>query len=314
MRAPPRELSNFELQHFFIFSNSERAVIDERRRPAHRLVLALHIGFLRMSGRTLDAFHAVPPMLWRHLGKVLECETPELASVRVLYLERQIGQQRGMAMARVAMDRLKPLERAVLDQVALTGSAYTAPAKQYYAEKLGVESVNNKSIVDAIDKLRRDGLVRWVERGQYRIDDPDVSDAIISQLPPPLQVQALTGTAHADNQPGNQLPAPSVVTRSSALPMGERAAIKNQAREEGGAFLRPTDRLYLPAPGIASKGEVIAVTEHYVYQRTGKTSITVHQVGQLDQERIPAVGEKLAIKYGHDQVQLETLRGRGQER
>jgi hypothetical protein len=85
LRAPPRELSDFELLSFFTFSASERSVIDERRLPAHRLGLALHIGFLRMSGRTLDAFRVVPPVLWRHLGKVLDCDVPELASLRALY-------------------------------------------------------------------------------------------------------------------------------------------------------------------------------------------------------------------------------------
>lgn len=88
IRQPPRELSAFELQAFFTFDGAERAVVDERRTPALRLGLALHIGFLRMSGRSLDASRIVPPALWRHLGAVLGCEVPQLASLRALYRRR----------------------------------------------------------------------------------------------------------------------------------------------------------------------------------------------------------------------------------
>ena len=85
MRELPRDISGFELQAFFTFSPAERALIDARRGDAHKLGLALHIGFLRMSGRLLDAFRIVPPALWRHLGKELGVEAPELASLRALY-------------------------------------------------------------------------------------------------------------------------------------------------------------------------------------------------------------------------------------
>jgi hypothetical protein len=63
----PPEISAFELQAFFTFSGAERAAIEERRHPAHKLGLALHIGFLRMSGRPLDAVRIVPANLWQHL-------------------------------------------------------------------------------------------------------------------------------------------------------------------------------------------------------------------------------------------------------
>jgi hypothetical protein len=85
MRELPRDISGFELQAFFTFSPAERALIDARRGDAHKLGLALHIGFLRMSGRLLDALRIVPPGLWRHLGKELGVDAPELASLRALY-------------------------------------------------------------------------------------------------------------------------------------------------------------------------------------------------------------------------------------
>jgi hypothetical protein len=40
LREVPRELSEFELQAFFTFSSTERAVIERRRGPAMKLGLA----------------------------------------------------------------------------------------------------------------------------------------------------------------------------------------------------------------------------------------------------------------------------------
>ena len=54
--ALPRDLSGFEIETFFAYSESERHLIDdERRTPALKLALALQIGFLRMTGRLLEA-------------------------------------------------------------------------------------------------------------------------------------------------------------------------------------------------------------------------------------------------------------------
>jgi Domain of unknown function (DUF4158) len=49
------------------------------------LGLALQIGFLRMSGRVLDAVRIVPPALWKHLGSQFGEQAPDLASLRAMY-------------------------------------------------------------------------------------------------------------------------------------------------------------------------------------------------------------------------------------
>jgi hypothetical protein len=54
---------------------AERRVIEDRRGPALKLALALQIGFLRMTGRLLEAVRIVPPALWRHLGEQLGAGT-----------------------------------------------------------------------------------------------------------------------------------------------------------------------------------------------------------------------------------------------
>jgi hypothetical protein len=89
LRVIPRELSECELQAFFTFDSTERAVIQRRRGPAVRLGLALHIGFVRMSGRPLEAFRVLPVVLLRPLGKELGIPVPDIASLRALYRRRR---------------------------------------------------------------------------------------------------------------------------------------------------------------------------------------------------------------------------------
>ena len=85
LRHLPRELTAFEVEVFFQFSAEEARIIEDRRRPELKLGLALQIGFLRMSGRLLDAVRIVPPLLWRHLGERLGVAAPDLASLRAMY-------------------------------------------------------------------------------------------------------------------------------------------------------------------------------------------------------------------------------------
>ena len=85
LRDIPREFTEFELQAFFGFSREELELIGRRRGDSLRLGLALHIGFLRMTGRPLNSVRAVPAVLMRHLGQVLDIAPPDLASLRALY-------------------------------------------------------------------------------------------------------------------------------------------------------------------------------------------------------------------------------------
>ena len=67
-RLNPNALKlTFELQSFFMYSRTERELINAHRGNAHKLGLALHIGFLRLSGRLLNSVRIVPAMLWQHL-------------------------------------------------------------------------------------------------------------------------------------------------------------------------------------------------------------------------------------------------------
>jgi len=85
LKRLPRELTDFEIEAFFTFTLAEHALIEERRRPELKVGLALQIGFLRMSGRLLDAVRIVPPALWEHLGSQFSIAAPDLASLRAMY-------------------------------------------------------------------------------------------------------------------------------------------------------------------------------------------------------------------------------------
>jgi hypothetical protein len=114
--ALPRELSGFEMEAFFTYSEPERRVIeDERRSDSLKLALALQIGFLRMTGRLLDALRVVPPALWRHLGAQFEIEPPDLASLRTMYRRRRtLFEQQDLACAVLGFHDLTEAQRRAL--------------------------------------------------------------------------------------------------------------------------------------------------------------------------------------------------------
>ena len=85
LSAISSELNEFELNTFFTFSPSERRVIEGRRQPLYRLAVALHMGFIRMTGCTLDAYKQVPQVLWNHLGAQIKVAPPEIGTLRSLY-------------------------------------------------------------------------------------------------------------------------------------------------------------------------------------------------------------------------------------
>ena len=57
----PETLSTLEIEHFFTLDAAELARVRERRGPLNRLALALQIGFLKMTGTTLNSVELIPP-------------------------------------------------------------------------------------------------------------------------------------------------------------------------------------------------------------------------------------------------------------
>lgn len=85
----PASLSAFEIAHFFTLGEDELALVRERRGPLNRLALALQIGFLKMTGGTLNSVEIIPAAVLDHLGQQLAYPPPRLASIRAFYRRRR---------------------------------------------------------------------------------------------------------------------------------------------------------------------------------------------------------------------------------
>ena len=84
----PETLSALEIEHFFTLDEDELAPVRERRGPLNRLAFALQIGFLKLTGRTLNSVELIPPQILNHLGRQVDCPAPRIASIRAFYRRR----------------------------------------------------------------------------------------------------------------------------------------------------------------------------------------------------------------------------------
>ena len=84
LQAIPPELTDVAIRSFFSYTAKEQAAIFSRYGAQHRLAVALQIGRLKMTGRTLEALETVPPAVLRHLQTTLQIPPPELTSLRAL--------------------------------------------------------------------------------------------------------------------------------------------------------------------------------------------------------------------------------------
>jgi len=107
----PDALSALEIEHFFTLGEDELAAVRRRRRVLNRLALALQIGFLKMTGGTLNSVEIVPAGVLEHLGRQLGCTPPRIASIRALY-RRQRTLFDHQAAALLALGRREPSEHA----------------------------------------------------------------------------------------------------------------------------------------------------------------------------------------------------------
>jgi hypothetical protein len=85
----PETLSGMEIEHFFTLGEDEFVAVRRRRRVLNRLALALQIGFLKMTGGTLNSVEIIPPGVLEHLGRQLGYAPPRIASIRALYRRRR---------------------------------------------------------------------------------------------------------------------------------------------------------------------------------------------------------------------------------
>src|SRR5512143_424057 len=113
LKSLPEELSAWELD--FTLSPDELDTVEQRYQGLHRLGAALQLGFLRMTGCTLDAMRLVPPSLLHHLAKQLGIDSPTIASPRALYRRQRTRyehQSWARRAARFLCDQRAPEARA----------------------------------------------------------------------------------------------------------------------------------------------------------------------------------------------------------
>jgi len=77
----PETLSALEIEHFFTLDEQELARVRERRGSLNRMALALQVGFLKMTGNTLNSVERIPADILDHLGRQLDCVPPRIASI-----------------------------------------------------------------------------------------------------------------------------------------------------------------------------------------------------------------------------------------
>lgn len=143
----PAELTEFDLNQYFVFDVPDRKLIESRRRGLHRLSVALQIGFIRLSGKTLSAVDVVPVNVLSHVCHQLHLPAPEIASLRALY-KRQ----------RTLFDHQRLARRA-------TGFRELSDAAQRVLIGQLRQEAESKSSVDALIESAN----QWLYEKQYLI-------------------------------------------------------------------------------------------------------------------------------------------------
>jgi TnpA family transposase len=107
----PNALSVMEVEHFFTLGEDELVAVRRRRTNLNRLALALQIGFLKLTGGTLNSVEIVPTSVLDHLGRQLGYAPPRIASIRALYRRRRTLFEH-QAAALLALGRTETSEHA----------------------------------------------------------------------------------------------------------------------------------------------------------------------------------------------------------
>ena len=85
----PPTLSAFAISEFFTLDGGEARAVLSRYGMDMRLGSALQIGFLKMCGRPLDKLQRVPIAVLEYLSPQLGGPSPEIATLRALYVKRR---------------------------------------------------------------------------------------------------------------------------------------------------------------------------------------------------------------------------------
>ena len=85
----PVGLDEAEIAVFFALGEADLAAIRTHRRDTNRLAIAIQIGYIRMTGVTLNSVQMIPPAVLAYVAGQLGQTPPQLTSIRALYRRRR---------------------------------------------------------------------------------------------------------------------------------------------------------------------------------------------------------------------------------
>ena len=109
----PSWLTEFEVEQFFRLTPLEIATVKTRRGTDMQLGLAIHIGFLRMSGCLLNSTAVIHWRILAFLAAQLQVRAPRVAALRALYPRRPtLHEHQQLAKAQLGFKKLEePVRR-----------------------------------------------------------------------------------------------------------------------------------------------------------------------------------------------------------
>lgn len=88
LEAVPPSLTEAEIDFFFTLPDTAWQIIARRRSPLSRMGLIIHIGFLRMTGRSLSSVDLIPAPVLACAARQAGMPAPHIATLRAIYRRR----------------------------------------------------------------------------------------------------------------------------------------------------------------------------------------------------------------------------------
>ena len=168
-RKFPRELTSFEARRFFTFSAADRRELRVRYTKRLRLGAALQLGFVRLTGTTLDAVDYVPRAVLDLLGRQLGLPAPQLATLRALYRrERTLFAHQAWACAHAGFRWPSETDVQGLEEALLAFASVTLERERL--ARHAREYLYGRGCL--IPRAREIG--RWVRRAIAAVEQTDV--------------------------------------------------------------------------------------------------------------------------------------------
>jgi TnpA family transposase len=167
-RQFPREMSRFEIWHFFTLADADRRELRVRFPRKGRLGAAVQLGFLRMTGNTLAAMDYMPRAVLKRLGTQLQGLAPEIATLWALYrVERTLYAHQSWACAYAGYRWPDRVDADAVIQILEDGTAVTLDS-QRLAQQAREALVQRHCLIP-----RQRDIADWVREAVHRVELQD---------------------------------------------------------------------------------------------------------------------------------------------